>query len=1462
MLVLFLFIFVLKANLSPKDDVPCDVYDCQLCDAENNCIKCNEKYGLKKENGKNVCSRCIGDCTECYENYLICEKCSKGPLISPGMCGKCDVGYGYLNGNCEPEPKNCYHYNIIDGAFKCDECIHGYYPYDNDYSNCVPCSTEYCSYCDAPLDQCYSCEIGYTLIKDNDAGTRECKKCLESNCNKCGDDISFCSDCIEGYGMVLDDNKQETGKCEKCIDPKCRDCSKNYLICEEKKNIGYGTIYGIDENGKVVPCPDGCHCTNATYCMGCDSYYYGEVLTSDGTFTGQCNKCTEYCSECNRNATDCRSCIINATSITSEGSTKCVLNPINSYGFSQDNKIDCKFNYGVLIDKNGNSLNVCSKCPPNCFSCNENSNFCTKCQNGYGPVLDKNGKNLGICEKCAGLCDHCDNDYTKCSECGYSDTRSGIYFGKEIDENGIFTGNCVKCGENCKRCNENAKICERCNSGYTLLLDENGDSIGECTKCTVPYCKYCDDDPGVCSTCDDGADLILDENGDSTGKCKKCPNNCKGCEESICDSCNSNQGLVLDENGEPTGECRTCIGQNCLYCKYDYRKCSNCMEGFQPILGPDGKPTSDCAKCPDNCEYCQGNANVCLSCTPGYGKQNDTESGTVKCAKCPDNCLICENYQMCSRCAEGYNLEKDEDGMKTGRCIKIDENCYMYADNGKFCTQCNSNYALKITVTNGVATSECIKCHDSCMECDPENPTKCIYCNSGYRRIFEEKDPTKMCKKCIDNCKECNDDTTCESCMTGFGVNEELTCSECVDTNCIECPYDSKYCRMCKDGFNLVSGVCRTCPENCKDCTYDVNLCSICDDGYGFEINNEGKRTGKCLKCGENCESCASNSNLCELCKDGFGFEFDASGKQTKNCKQCDEHCIHCYINADECVQCDIGFGLIANQDGTSSGKCGSCPENCLNCDFDNSICTECQSGFGLVVTEKDGNKAIHCSACPENCQNCNYDTSTCLICSQNEDKPYGFEVAEDGSFLNNCVECPSNCKRCYSSKKCDECKEGYVEHYSLGFVTTCHPIGDQNDSFDNLTTTSPDISECLVDGCVLCEEGFTDQCAKCNSSLVLTQKKQCVKPLVDITTKPTPEPVKVDISNCSVESENLNCNFDNVDLGDAKHIMLQLDPKNQEENKISSVTIENTKNNTVVVQILDGFEEITFKVGENTNDKSFSIIPASKSPLTIKLDPSTHASIIEAEGEISIESTEDDKPVNLNQVKPKSDLKITPKGSIIIDEVEFSEKNTEFTVNSDDNKKVKINSIKIQQLKSGKIQNATILEKITIGLSSSLEINENVKLDNSIVELSYNNEYSQLIEDVAHIKGIINSTPKKIVISERNENEWLSENEKLLIVESENEFDCQSWGNKIEYTKPFGQFQCEKTVPYRLYAVQKDKKDDEGNKLSTGAIVGIVVGVVVFVALIVFLLVYFLVIKKKRNISTVSENEDISVQF
>lgn len=114
----------------------------------------------------------------------------------------------------------------------------------------------------------------------------------------------------------------------------------------------------------------------------------------------------------------------------------------------------------------------------------------------------------------------------------------------------------------------------------------------------------------------------------------------------------------------------------------------------------------------------------------------------------------------------------------------------------------------------------------------------------------------------------------------------------------------------------------------------------------------------------------------------------------------------------------------------------------------------------------------------------------------------------------------------------------------------------------------------------------------------------------------------------------------------------------------------------------------------------------------------------------------------------------------------------------------------------------------------SSLEVNQNVNIEKSTLDLSYNNNY---LPKKALINGIINIYPKKIILNDKKENVYL-ENERLLIAESSQSFNCEKWKvveNKATSSK-FNDYVCvdnealsngEKV--FRFYAQEKnnDKK-------------------------------------------------------
>lgn len=552
---------------------------------------------------------------------------------------------------------------------------------------------------------------------------------------------------------------------------------------------------------------------------------------------------------------------------------------------------------------------------------------------------------------------------------------------------------------------------------------------------------------------------------------------------------------------------------------------------------------------------------------------------------------------------------------------------------------------------------------------------------------------------------------------------------------------------------------------------------------------------------------------------DGYIFNV-VNGNLTNNCIQCAANCYTCE-NLTSCQSCKSGYYLTREN---GNGRCSKCPANCASCRSSQN-CEYCEDGYQLVDSSK-------CVKCADNCDECQ-NATFCRYCNRG----YGI-IYDKGVSTGKCGPCSSNCFECSISGECDLCEEDY-----------CLDTLPNSPNYNKCVPCNSDV-QCLVENCLVCITGFSDQCAQCNPPFALDISNKCVKPVDPFEPTPTPQPKKIKPAYDKIQDDgNLPQNFDDEEISEnSQQLRLTLNyEENVDENNkiITAVTITNTKNRNVAIEIPDGYDEITLKVDSNTNNKEFDII-TTKSSIKINLDPSTRASIVEGHDNIRIESTSPTSTVNLNQVEPISALTITPLSPIEINQLEFKEQEGELIINSDNNKDVQINSIKIQQGISGLIQNATIKGKVVIGISSSLEINENVNLESSTLDCSYSDSTSQLL-DGAHIKGKLRSVPSSIVINKRNVGATL-EQETILIADSyDDNFNCDAWGGKID--KKHFNYEC-KYVNSRknLLAIKKDDDDSKGSKLGAGAIAGIVIAAVVVVGAIVFVLVYFLVIKKRKE--------------
>lgn len=152
--------------------------------------------------------------------------------------------------------------------------------------------------------------------------------------------------------------------------------------------------------------------------------------------------------------------------------------------------------------------------------------------------------------------------------------------------------------------------------------------------------------------------------------------------------------------------------------------------------------------------------------------------------------------------------------MQTNRCDFCPAN--QYADTvSKSCKECSTAINNCSTCTN---STWCTFCQTNFYLYQGRCITAAICLNiSGYYLNTQQS----ACVQCISPCQTCTSQISCTSCLTGFLIPSNNTCSN-------SCPFSSyadshtKSCQPCN------SSVCRTCtstPNTCLDC-YPLNSSS------------------------------------------------------------------------------------------------------------------------------------------------------------------------------------------------------------------------------------------------------------------------------------------------------------------------------------------------------------------------------------------------------------------------------------------------------------------------------------------------------------------------------------------------------------------------------------------------------------------------------------------------------------
>lgn len=203
---------------------------CALYDTNMNCLRCSSGYYLSGSGCTRSPVGCIsvtpnGTCITCDNNYVMSNtRCisqisdCQNYNSATGLCSQCFNGYTLLQGGtCRINPQLCLRMNVI--TFKCDECIRGFIPIDNN-SFCAM-NVSYCiSY--NPDGSCSNCQSEYYLTQGRCSPLG--RICLNYNA------LNQCTQCIQGYTLVSGNCIIGIPNCIEYTNSLCSRCASGYYL--------------------------------------------------------------------------------------------------------------------------------------------------------------------------------------------------------------------------------------------------------------------------------------------------------------------------------------------------------------------------------------------------------------------------------------------------------------------------------------------------------------------------------------------------------------------------------------------------------------------------------------------------------------------------------------------------------------------------------------------------------------------------------------------------------------------------------------------------------------------------------------------------------------------------------------------------------------------------------------------------------------------------------------------------------------------------------------------------------------------------------------------------------------------------------------------------------------------------------------------------------------------------------
>ncbi|KAI8474668.1 MAG: hypothetical protein J3K34DRAFT_491743 [Monoraphidium minutum] len=316
---------------------------------------------------------------------------------------------------------------------------------------------------------------------------------------------------------------------------------------------------------------------------------------------------------------------------------------------------------------------------------------------------------------------------------------------------------------------------------------------------------------------------------------------------------------------------------------------------------PRGAPERNRAGCTvGNCDECEGGSpGTCKTCRGGYTRNGGRCTLPCDAANC-EECYV-GSTSACKVCEEGYSRAPDS-GVCELACN--DPQCASCADDGdtSTCELCKPGFAKGSDGT-------CEECSAAnCLECQPEDATKCKKCQS---ELYENTNFECKFECSLGSCLQCDPNSlnsgifqACGTCKQGFFAEgrECKTDSACAVSGCLECMAgDDEKCSVCNQAKGYALTIDSKCDggkesecgvEDCAECAPDdKQRCDECQTGYDLvsgqtEDACQAKQTqlGPCsvrLPL-ENCEACfAFDIYSCAKCEGGYDLD-DESGTCTK----------------------------------------------------------------------------------------------------------------------------------------------------------------------------------------------------------------------------------------------------------------------------------------------------------------------------------------------------------------------------------------------------------------------------------------------------------------------------------------------------------------------------------------------------------------------------------------------------